>query len=225
MTTKANLISAIAMLALFSICACKSKVLITVVSPEPKSFCMGIKDVCVKSLTESGHEVRVTDVYRLKMFGRLNRGDFTELNDATYFRPQPEQYYANLKNGTTFVPEIRSERENIIWADVIIYIFPIYNGYIPGMMQSFVERVYSYGFAYGTHDLKGKKGMTIFTADSSKAEFAEYLEQFLFLYGFREQSTKMESYPYYAAYGVNSVDQKVREQYLREIADRMKLID
>ena len=203
----------------------KSKVFIVVVNPEPKSFCVAIADTCAKALQADGHEVKISNLYQLKMFNRIDRTDFTEQYDPTYFRPQVEQREANLKNGATFVEELRRERNNIIWADVLIYVYPAYFMYVPGILQSYMERVFSYGFAFGPKNLAGKKAMLIYTTGSPKEHIKDPEEKMLFLLHDRFSYTKMSTIPPYGAYAVGTVELEVRLRYLKEISERMHNID
>lgn len=203
----------------------KSNVLIIVTNPEPKSFCMAIKDTCVETLKKAGHEVKVTDIYDLKMFNRIDKTDFTELYDKTYFRPQVEQGVANEKNGTTFVEEIRRERDKVIWANIIIYVFPIYMHHSPGIFQSYLERVFSYGFAFGPRNLTGKSIMRIMTAGATEKYLEKILKRMTIMQDILNQLNALKELKPYVCYQVKAVTDAKRKEYLKEIAERMQNIE
>lgn len=210
---------------IFASMAEKSNVLIVFANPEPKSFTYAMVDTCVKTLEKEGHKVKTSDLYKLKMFNRIDKTDFTQLYDPSYFRPQKEQEVANQKNGTTFVEEIRRERDLHIWANIIIFLYPVYLGYMPGILQSYVERVQSYGFAHGPHNFEGKKAMTIYSTASPKEYAVKVEETMEKMRAACSANRKMKTIPKYAAYAVTNVDEPTRKKYLEELAQRMVDID
>lgn len=44
--------------------------------------------------------------------------------------------------------DIAVEQEQIKWADVIIFVYPVWWTGLPAMLKGYVDRVFSYGFAY-----------------------------------------------------------------------------
>lgn len=203
---------------------CKSKVLIVYTHQEPKSFCGAMRDLCVKTLEAEGHEVKVTDIYKLKMFNRLDKTDYTELYDRDYFRPQVEQANANKHNRTNCIQELREETDKAEWADVFLFIYPYYLSYIPGVTHSWLERVFSYGFAFGEggNHLKGKKMMLLYTTGGIKEWTSKLEKKMIFLLHDRITFWGMTPLTPFAAYAVASVDQKTREKYLKDLEARMK---
>jgi NAD(P)H dehydrogenase (quinone) len=193
---------------------------------EPKSFCSALKDTAVRTLTEAGHEVKVSNLYEMKMFNRIDRTDFTELVDPTYFRPQVEQQSSNQKDRATFSKEIRDEMEKSLWADVIIFTYPYYHGYMPGLTQAWMERVFSYGFAFGTNGdkLKGKKGMLVFTTGGAEAYVGKAVNMMLFLIHDRIKFWKMEPLDPFPAFAAVTSSDEVRAKYLKDFAERLKNI-
>ena len=202
----------------------KGKVLIVYAHQEPKSFCGAMRDTAVKTLEAEGHEVKVTDLYKMKMFNRLDKTDYTELYDNDYFRPQVEQLNANKHNRTNCIKELRDEHEKADWADIFLFIYPYYLSYIPGITHSWLERVFSYGFAFGeggTH-LKGKKAMLIYTTGGAKEWVSKYEKKMLFLLHDRIAFWGMKALEPFAAYHCAYVDPKVREQYLKDLQAKLK---
>ena len=205
----------------------KSNVFIVFGHQERQSFCAAMKDLAVKVLTEEGHQVKVTNLYELKMFNRIDRTDFTELVDPTYFRPQVEQESSNKKERATFVKEIRDEMEKSMWADVIIFIYPYYLSYMPGITQAWLEHVFSYGFAFGTNGdrLKGKKGMLMYTTGGPKVGIQQLEAMMTFIIHDRIKFWKMEPLPSFAAYSPGSVSDEVRKQYLKDLETKLRALD
>ena len=197
----------------------KQKVLIVFAHAEAKSFCAAIKDMCVKTLQEAGHEVQVSDLYKMKFFLPLDKTDFTELSDPSYFKPQAEQRVANEKALATFSPEVKAEHEKLRWSTVVLFIFPLYWFHLPGILKNWVDRILSYGFSYGGgKSLAGRKGMMLYTTGGPKAFFKgteeciwKLINQYIFNF---VGITPLEPY---IAYSAAHVPNEVRLKYLEEV--------
>ena len=150
----------------------KSKILVIFAHPEPKSFCAAIKDTAVETLIKEGHEVKVTDLYKMKMILPLDKTDFTTITSPDHFKPQAEQGSCNAKNFEGYAPELKEEHEKIKWCDVMLFVFPLYWWSVPGIMKNWIDRTLSMGFAYGAKgaaSLKPRKGMILYTTGGPKA--------------------------------------------------------
>jgi putative NADPH-quinone reductase len=57
-----------------------------------------------------------------------------------------------------FIIDIKTEQEELIKADLIIFQFPFYWYSIPSILKQWIDKVLEYGFAYGStgDKLKGK---------------------------------------------------------------------
>ena len=74
--------------------------------------------------------------------------------------------------------DVKAEQEKLLWADVLILQFPLWWFTMPAILKGWVDRVYSYGFAYGVGEhneqrwgdrygegtLAGKRAMLLVTA-------------------------------------------------------------
>lgn len=73
--------------------------------------------------------------------------------------------------------DVKTEQEHISWAEQITFIYPIWWTGLPAMMKGFIDRVFSYGFAYRYDQgvqkglLKGKKTVIINTHGKSYEEY------------------------------------------------------
>ncbi|KHD34628.1 NAD(P)H dehydrogenase [Clostridium acetobutylicum] len=125
--------------------------LIVFAHPNPNSFGKGILDEVVKASEESGAAVRIRDLYQLGFDPILKPADF-----ETFQRGEVPQ-------------DIKDEQENIKWANMITFIYPVWWAGLPAMLKGYVDRVYSYGFAYEYVDgqprglLTGKKALIFCT--------------------------------------------------------------
>lgn len=73
--------------------------------------------------------------------------------------------------------DVKAEQEHISWAEQITFIYPIWWTGLPAMMKGYIDRVFSYGFAYRYDQgvqkglLKGKKTIIINTHGKSHEEY------------------------------------------------------
>jgi NAD(P)H dehydrogenase (quinone) len=74
--------------------------------------------------------------------------------------------------------DVVREQEYLQWAEVITFIYPIWWTGMPAIMKGYIDRVFSYGFAYKYVNgvqmglLKGKKAIILNTQGKSRAEYA-----------------------------------------------------
>ncbi len=128
------------------------KHLILYAHPNPKSFNAAILETTVKTLESKGHQVTTRDLYKMNFDPVLKGSDFE-----------------TFQSGKVPV-DIEKEHGYIVDADVITMIYPIWWTGIPAMLKGYIDRVFSYGFAYKHNEqeltvglLTGKKGLIINT--------------------------------------------------------------
>jgi NAD(P)H dehydrogenase (quinone) len=152
------------------------KVLIVHAHPEPRSFVGALRDVAVAELTRLGHEVRVSDLHAQEFRADSGRHDFLETADPAYLKPQREQLHASERR--SFAPDVRAELEKLLWADAIIWTFPLWWFSLPAILKGWVDRVFVMGDVYGggrvyaTGTLKGRRAMLAFTTGGPAASYA-----------------------------------------------------
>ncbi|WP_294303941.1 NAD(P)H-dependent oxidoreductase [uncultured Chryseobacterium sp.] len=73
--------------------------------------------------------------------------------------------------------DIRKEQEYMAWAECITFIYPIWWTGLPAIMKGYIDRVFTYGFAYRYDQgiqkglLTGKKTVIINTHGKSRGEY------------------------------------------------------
>jgi len=153
------------------------RALIVFAHPEPRSFNGALKDLAVETLTDAGHEVRLSDLYALKFGAVTGPEDFDcDRADPEFLSIAREQAHAH-KTGA-FAPEILAEQEKVLWADLVILQFPMWWFGMPAIMKGWVDRVFARGFAYGagrkydTGLLAGRLAMLSITTGTSADTYA-----------------------------------------------------
>lgn len=137
------------------------KNLIVYAHPNPASLNHFLKQTIVESLEESGQEVIVRD---------LNEFNFNPVLSLDDMNGQRMGQVAN---------DVKIEQDFITCADRIIFVYPIWWTGMPAVMKGYIDRVFSYGFAYRYDQgiqkglLAGKKTIIINSHGKSNAEYAE----------------------------------------------------
>jgi NAD(P)H dehydrogenase (quinone) len=143
------------------------KTLIVYAHPEPTSLNSSLKDLAVSTLETAGHEVRVSDLYAMNWKAVVDAGDYGP--DA---RP--------------LTPDVVAEQEKLLWADTIIFQFPLWWYTMPAILKGWVDRVFTYNFAYGVGEhsdvrygerfgegtLAGRKALLSVTAGGPESHYA-----------------------------------------------------
>ncbi|MDT3698523.1 MAG: NAD(P)H-dependent oxidoreductase [Thermincola sp.] len=125
--------------------------LVVFAHPNPNSFGKGIVDAVVKASAEKDADVRVRDLYQIDFNPVLKPGDFESFQSGQ-------------------IPaDIAAEQEQIKWADLVTFVYPVWWSGLPAILKGYVDRVFSYGFAYEYVDgvpnglLKGKRALLLST--------------------------------------------------------------
>ncbi len=123
------------------------KVHIVFAHPNINSFNGQLRKIAIDTFTQSNSEVSVSDLFQINFKASADEKDFTKLHKPDYFDLQAEQLMA-LQNGT-FTEDIQREHRLLTQADLIIFQFPFWWYSMPAVLKGYIERVFSYGYAYG----------------------------------------------------------------------------
>lgn len=135
------------------------KNLIIYAHPNSVSLNHFFKQTVVESLEKKGEEVIVRD-----------------LNEIS-FNPVLSLEDMHGQRMGKVAADIKTEQDFIAWADQLIFIYPIWWTGMPAIMKGFIDRVFSYGFAYRYDQgvqkglLTGKKAIIINSHGKSNAEY------------------------------------------------------
>lgn len=135
------------------------KHLIIYAHPNANSLNGQLKNTLAAHLEQNNHELVVRDLYQLNFDPVLSLEDM-----------------AGQRAGIV-ADDVRQEQEYITWANCITFIHPIWWTGLPAIMKGYIDRVFSYGFAYrydkGVQKglLTGKQTVIINTHGKSTAEY------------------------------------------------------
>jgi NAD(P)H dehydrogenase (quinone) len=162
-----------------------SNILIVHAHPEAKSLTSALKDVAIETLGAQGHAIQVSDLYASSWKAVADRADFTE-----QARPERFSYLAESRHAYasgTQAPDIELEQQKLLWANAVLFTFPLWWFGMPAILKGWVDRVFAYGFAYGigVHGggkwgdrygegtLSGRRAMLTITIGGREAQYAE----------------------------------------------------
>ncbi len=106
------------------------KTLIVYAHPNQESLNYSFLKTVEKSSKTAGHEVQVLDLYK---------------ND---FDPRLVFNKENRRRDMHKAPEMAPYREQMLWAERIVYIYPIFWGRPPAILLGYFDRLLASGFAY-----------------------------------------------------------------------------
>lgn len=160
-------------------------VFIVYAHPEPQSLNGKLRDTAVTYLRNRGHNIIVSDLYKMNWKAAADGYDFKN------HKPEEKLFYMKssheaFHNGTQ-TEDISKEQEKLLWADFIIFQFPFWWFGMPAILKGWIDRVYAFGFAYGTGKyggkywgnrygdgvLKGKKAMLSITIGGREPQYQE----------------------------------------------------
>jgi NAD(P)H dehydrogenase (quinone) len=213
----------------------KWKVLIVYAHPEPKSFNGAMKDLAVLVLEEAGHTVRVSDLYAMEFHPAGGPLDFTEREDEACFRYQREQMHAT--HAGLFVSDLRAEMDKLVWADLVIFQFPLWWFSLPAILKGWVDRVFAMGFSYdagrryATGIFRGKRAMLAMTTGGPPASYVEggshgdIGQLLLHIQHGMLHFVGMDVLPPFVAYGAAKVTEEQRTAYLEAYRERLLALE
>lgn len=137
------------------------KVLIVFTHPSANSFNHALLDNIASGLKQAEHEVRIKDLYKENFNPILSGDDLAKLHSNT-------------------IPEnIAKEQEQLLWADALVFIYPLWWFDRPAMLKGWFDIVLTNGlaFEYSSEGVKGllkhKKALVIITAGGSEQYFID----------------------------------------------------
>ncbi|MGE5372458.1 MAG: NAD(P)H-dependent oxidoreductase [Solirubrobacterales bacterium] len=184
------------------------KALIIYSHPNPKSFNAAIKEVVKEQLEQKGAEVRIRDLYAISFNPVLSANDFETLNSGK-------------------IPEdIAREQAEIAWADLLVFISPVWWLSVTAMLKGYIDRIFTQNFAFrythfGMEGLLKTKRALVFTTCGAPEEYGgEKMMQVIkaqIINGYCRMCGISDA-KHFNCYGVPYVSDDARKQMLAELA-------
>lgn len=193
------------------------KVLIVYAHPNPESFNHAILETLTRALEGRGHEIRVRDLYAEPFDPILSAAD---LGAAASGDPLPE--------------DVRREQAAVAWAEVLVFIYPLWWFDRPAVLKGWFDRVFTNGFAFrfdrgGIEGLlAGKRAFVLVTAGGREADFDALGAREHILHPTTEGTLRfcgIERVTDLVFYGVPLADDTERRAMLRRVEDLAASLD
>ncbi|HKZ42430.1 MAG TPA: NAD(P)H-dependent oxidoreductase [Candidatus Hodarchaeales archaeon] len=230
------------------------KVLTVYANPNPRSFCHAVLERFSQGLAEAGHTNEVVDLYAMKFDPVLKLRDYSNWIDETTPMETLKAMIHSSSNGIEWfiakwwlrnkdisdvlklVRRFRSrdvveQQEKIARAQALAIIAPVWFVGFPAILKGWIERVFTYGFAYSLTqegwqgEIKGRVPLfkhekaliistTLFNEKAYQAGLGEAMKRLIDDFGFRYPGIKNVEHVYF--YSVGSVDAATRQNYLQQ---------
>ena len=121
--------------------------------PNPDSFNAALADAYADAALKAGRELRRIDLHALR---------FDPILHGAYRGEQALE------------PDLQAAQADILWAEEIVWVYPVWWGGLPALLKGFLDRVLLPGFAYKFHKghrswdklLKGRTARIVVTLDT-----------------------------------------------------------
>ena len=121
--------------------------------PSPDSFNAALADAYADAALKAGRELRRIDLH------------------AQRFDPILHGAY---RGEQALEPDLQAAQADILWAEEIVWVYPVWWGGLPALLKGFLDRVLLPGFAYKFHQghrswdklLKGRNARIVVTLDT-----------------------------------------------------------
>lgn len=135
------------------------KILVIYSNHHTHNFNFRLLERLKKKALQTGDELVVRDLYQMNFDPVLRTRDFEMISSGN----TPE--------------DIQKEQDFIKWADVLLFIYPVWWGGMPAILKGYIDKVFSWGFAYGSNGkgpyplLNDKKAVMMNSLGQSKSDY------------------------------------------------------
>jgi NAD(P)H dehydrogenase (quinone) len=212
------------------------KVFILYAHPEPDaSFQAELHRKGVETLKSEGHEVVVSDLYKMGFNPVASADDFSIRRFPERLQYDREQKFA--VDNDALPEDIKAELEKIFWCDFFIVQFPLYWFSTPAILKGWFDRVfvnsvvYGAGKRYETGGLRGRKAMVVTSCGAYPGMFepdgvmGDINVALWHLHNGTLFYTGFEVLPAFVAYSPVFLGQEACDKYLNDYSTRLKNID
>ena len=230
------------------------RVLTVYAHPNPKSFCHAILQEFTKGLEDAGHTNELVDLYAMKFNPVLNARDYPNWIDENipletlkkmilensggairrfflerWLRNKDSAYLSKMIKKLR-PKDVVEQQKKIAQAQGLAIISPVWFVGFPAILKGWIERVFTYGFAYSltpagwkgdiqgriplfTHEKALLISTTLFDEQAYQAGLGDAMKRLIDDFGFRYPGIKTVEHVYF--YSVGAVDDAARQSYLQ----------
>jgi len=150
------------------------RALIVFAHPEGHSFNGQLRDTSIETLARQGAEVEVSDLYAMGFDPVEAPAFFPNRKHPDIFDVQIEQRHAY--EGATSSRDVHAEIEKLLWADLVVFQFPVWWFSMPAILKGWLDRVLVYGLytsqkRYDEGLFTGRRALVSVTAGGPQSTF------------------------------------------------------
>lgn len=210
-------------------------ILLVYAHPESQSFNAALKELAMTSLAAQGHRVQVSDLYAMDWNAVANEDDI-----LTTSQPAADSLAAGAVlqavANRALAPDIIAEQQKLLWADAIVFQFPLWWFGMPAVMKGWFDRVFARGFAFDAEHrydkglLKGRRVMLAVTTGGTASSFTPTgingdIETVLYPINHSLRYVGLDVLPPLVLFSVAAVDDAQRLEYMEAYQDRLLNIE
>jgi NAD(P)H dehydrogenase (quinone) len=124
---------------------------------EADSFVTAMRDLARRELSAAGWSLAESDLYAMGFNPVLSPADFGARRDAAHLTYALEQRHGFETK--TLAPDILSEVDKVIAADLLVFTFPVFWFSVPAILKGWIDRVFISGPFYGGRRIYGAGGL------------------------------------------------------------------
>jgi NAD(P)H dehydrogenase (quinone) len=143
--------------------------------PEPRSFHAALRAAAVEELEGQGCSVKVSDLYAMQFKAAVDRNDFLVPSSDRPLNVSLEQRHG--WNSQSLAADIRTELHQLLEADLLLLVFPLWWFGMPAILKGWIDRVFVSGPVYGRSAvfergrLSGKRAIVAVTTGAPSQAF------------------------------------------------------
>lgn len=122
-------------------------ILLVYAQPESSSLTHHLVREAEKFFSQKTYSISHSDLYAMDWKAVMDDSDFINRKDKSRLSFIQESGHAYFTK--TLTKDIQAEHEKLINADAVIFIFPLWWYSMPAIMKGWIDRVWTYGLAYG----------------------------------------------------------------------------
>lgn len=183
--------------------------------PKEKSFNHAILKKVEEVLSSREIEYKIIDLYK-----------------ENFKAPMDEKDFQNIESNN-FPQDVLPYQESIKWAELLIFIFPVWWWSYPAILKGFIDRVFLANFAYkfdknGLNKLlKGKKAIVFMTTGGKEEDYEKNKAKDILIRPLRDGLLGfcgIEDVDFHIFYAVPYVPNEKRVEYLKEVEEVLRKI-
>lgn len=135
------------------------KHLVLLCHPNETGYCASLAHAYVTRLRDEGHPVSFRDLYQEPIEGVLSAREYQATRRGAY------------------TADLARAHEDLLAAEVITFFFPLWWMGFPALLKGWIDRAFSYGFAYEMDGetplplLSGRRAATVATMGSAREDY------------------------------------------------------